>query len=70
MEKKVLMTSHERKIAERNSRFINQYKHMKSEFGNVSNWRIIQAIAQQENTSGQTVRKVLLDKGIISKRIR
>lgn len=64
------MTTHERKIAERNSRFINQYARMKSEFGGASNWRIIQAIAQQENTSGQTVRKVLLAKGIISKRIR
>lgn len=70
MVNKHLMTEHELALAVRNNRFVEEYKSMSAQYKGVSKWRIIQAIAKKENTSGQTVRKVLLNKGTISKRER
>ncbi len=67
MTNKELMTSHERKIAERNARFISMYSELRERFGNASNWRLITQIAIKENTTNQTVRTVLLKNGIIKK---
>lgn len=64
------MTEHELALAVRNNRFVEEFKSMSAQYKGVSKWRIIQAIAKKENTSGQTVRKVLLNKGTISKRER
>lgn len=70
MVNKHLMTEHELALAVRNNRFVEEFKSMSAQYKGVSKWRIIQAIAKKENTSGQTVRKVLLNKGTISKRER
>lgn len=70
MVNKHLMTEHEIALAVRNNRFVEEFKSMSAQYKGVSKWRIIQAIAKKENTSGQTVRKVLLNKGTISKRER
>lgn len=70
MVNKHLMTEHELALSVRNNRFVEEFKSMSAQYKGVSNWRIIQAIAKKENTSGQTVRKVLLNKGTISKRER
>ena len=70
MVNKHLMTEHEMALAVRNNRFVEEFKSMSAQYKGVSKWRIIQAIAKKENTSGQTVRKVLLNKGTISKRER
>lgn len=70
MVNKHLMTEHEQALAVRNNRFVEEFKSMSAQYKGVSKWRIIQAIAKKENTSGQTVRKVLLNKGTISKRER
>lgn len=70
MVNKHLMTEHEKALAVRNNRFVEEFKSMSAQYKGVSKWRIIQAIAKKENTSGQTVRKVLLNKGTISKRER
>lgn len=70
MVNKHLMTEHEMALAVRNNRFVEEFKSMSAQYKGVSKWRIIQAIAKKENTSGQTVRKVLLKKGTISKRER
>ena len=70
MVNKHLITEHELALAVRNNRFVEEFKSMSAQYKGVSKWRIIQAIAKKENTSGQTVRKVLLNKGTISKRER
>lgn len=70
MVNKHFMTEHELALAVRNNRFVEEFKSMSAQYKGVSKWRIIQAIAKKENTSGQTVRKVLLNKGTISKRER
>lgn len=70
MVNKHLMTEHELALAVRNNRFVEEFKSMSAQYKGVSKWRIIQAIAKKENTTGQTVRMVLLKKGTISKRER
>lgn len=70
MVNKHLMTEHELALAVRNDRFVEEFKSMSAQYKGVSKWRIIQAIAKKESTTGQTVRNVLLKRGTISKRTR
>lgn len=65
-----LLTNFEKKKLARDKHLISSFLELKNKYQEVTKWRIISLIAQQENLSSQTVRKVLLQNGIIQKRIR
>lgn len=65
-----LLTTFEKKKLARDKHLISLFLELKNKYQEVTNWRIISLIAQQENLSTQTIRKILLQNKIIQKRER